>query len=822
MKRLIQFQFMLVLLLVCGQATIQAKRISQWQAQQQAYSFWGKQMPMKAKAKSRVVSTASLSTLGNDSYYVFNNDAGGFVIIAGDDAVAPVLGYTSTGAFDANNLPEGLKDLLKSYEQQIAALGKNYKANTTSTRAEFTGEKLLNTAKWNQGAPFNKYTPNNYVTGCVATAGAIVMKHHGYPAKGVGSHSYTWNGQNLTASFEHDYDWANMPVRYTGDNDAAFDGVARLMSDLGIAVNMQYANGGSASALEDLVTALKKYFGYSKYARHLKIEDLGAEAWNGRLRAEIDANRPVLYAASDANVGGHSFVIDGYKDESFSVNWGWGGYCDGFYRVGALNPEVDGTPQGDQYNSSQAAVFALQPSDGKEVLSNLGFIKVDGWLETLNMVVSDVKAGKDLTLYLLPVQCQGENSYTGKIAIALKNAKGETREVFAETEIKELKSGYYFYELLLNGACSVDAQEGDYLTVVSKEDGTDAYVEIYGPDMTEVHVPATGFLPRTFEVKVELGEGAEFVEASSSYNLKTWFYNGKPLQGCPYYFNVKIDEGIAKSFIELDGKSVPTVSFTNGVTFYAISPGLKPVYNLVVKTYRNYEEKTVEVNLSAPGQLKAELESKNLDYYVYTNIKVNGEIDKRDFDELNSHPFNSIDLSDAKVVAYDSYDANMIPDGAFWKNANLKHFKMPAGVNTLGFNAFRETGLVEIDLPETIQEFGLNTFWGCHSLADVYMRHKEAPSWISWCVFYNKGDKVSRTLHLYPGSKEKYQAYQYTQNWIVNFDNIVEDLVVTGINSATLDNKTMKSALYDLNGRRIPNVPSKGIYIQNGKKMIRK
>ena len=822
MKRLIQFQFMLVLLLVCGQATIQAKRISQWQAQQQAYSFWGKQMPMKAKAKSRVVSTASLSTLGNDSYYVFNNDAGGFVIIAGDDAVAPVLGYTSTGAFDANNLPEGLKDLLKSYEQQIAALGKNYKANTTSTRAEFTGEKLLNTAKWNQGAPFNKYTPNNYVTGCVATAGAIVMKHHGYPAKGVGSHSYTWNGQNLTASFEHDYDWANMPVRYTGDNDAAFDGVARLMSDLGIAVNMQYANGGSASALEDLVTALKKYFGYSKYARHLKIEDLGAEAWNGRLRAEIDANRPVLYAASDANVGGHSFVIDGYKDESFSVNWGWGGYCNGFYRVGALNPEVDGTPQGDQYNSSQAAVFALQPSDGKEVLSNLRFIKVDGYLETMNMNVTDVKAGKNLTLYLLPLQSYGENSYTGKIAIALKNAKGETREVFAETEIKELKSGYYFYELLLKGACSVDAQEGDYLTVVSKEDGTDAYVEIYGPDMTEVHVPATGFLPRTFEVKVELGEGAEFVEASSSYNLKTWFYNGKPLQGCPYYFNVKIDEGIAKSFIELDGKSVPTVSFTNGVTFYAISPGLKPVYNLVVKTYRNYEEKTVEVNLSAPGQLKAELESKNLDYYVYTNIKVNGEIDKRDFDELNSHPFNSIDLSDAKVVAYDSYDANMIPDGAFWKNANLKHFKMPAGVNTLGFNAFRETGLVEIDLPETIQEFGLNTFWGCHSLADVYMRHKEAPSWISWCVFYNKGDKVSRTLHLYPGSKEKYQAYQYTQNWIVNFDNIVEDLVVTGINSATLDNKTMKSALYDLNGRRIPNVPSKGIYIQNGKKMIRK
>ena len=147
---------------------------------------------------------------------------------------------------------------------------------------------------------------------------------------------------------------------------------------------------------------------------------------------------------------------------------------------------------------------------------------------------------------------------------------------------------------------------------------------------------------------------------------------------------------------------------------------------------------------------------------------------------------------------------------------------MPAGVNALGENAFRETGLVEIDLPETIREFGKSSFWGCHSLADVYMRHKEAPSMVSWSVFYIEGDCVIRTLHLYPGSKEKYETYPYTKNWIVYFDNIVEDLVTSGINSATLDNETIKSALYDLNGRRIPNVPSKGIYIQNGKKMIRK
>lgn len=814
MKRLLHIQFLLVLLLALGYSPLQAKRITQWQAQQQAYSFWGKQMPQKAKAKSRTATTASPS----DAYYVFNNDAGGFVIIAGDDAVTPVLGYTSTGSFDAENLPDGLKDLLKSYERQIAALGDNYVANQTATRAAFTGENLLNTAKWNQGNPFNKYTPNNYVTGCVATAGAIVMKHHGYPAKGTGSHTYTWNGQDLTANFEHDYDWASMPDKYTSGNDEAFNGVARLMSDLGVAVEMQYAKGGSGATMEALVTALKKYFGYSKYARLLAIADLGAEVWNDRLRAEIDANRPILYSAVNSNEGGHSFVIDGYKDESFSVNWGWGGYCDGFYRIGALNPETGGKPLGDQYNLSQSAVFSLQPSDGEEVISNLGFIKIDGYLETMNMNVTDVKADKKLNLYLLPLQSQGDNPFTGEVAIALKNAKGKTRKVFGAKTIKDFKPSFYKPLITLEGSCPVDAQEGDYLAIVSKEDRTDEYVEILGPDAEEVHLPATGFQPRTFEVKTELGEGAQFVEASSAYNWVSRLYNGKPLQGCPYYFDVKIDAGIAKSFIELDGKSVPTVSFSNGATFYAISPGVKPVYNLVVKTYRTYEEKTVEVTLAAPGQLKAELDSKNLDYYVYTNIKVNGEIDKRDFDELNCHSFTGIDLSNAKVVAYGYFKADMIPNFAFENNAYLEHFKMPAGVKELGSNAFMLTKLKEIDLPETIEEFGRNTFNACFELKNVYMRHKEAPYWINWCVFAAKGD-ITRTLHLYPGSKAKYEAHQYTQNWIVYFDNVVEDLEPTGIHSVTLDKNTAPKAIYDLNGRRIQNVPSRGIYIQNGKKI---
>lgn len=814
MKRLLHFQFLLVLLLALGYSPLQAKRITQWQAQQQAYSFWGKQMPQKAKAKSRAATTASRS----DAYYVFNNDAGGFVIIAGDDAVTPVLGYTSTGSFDAENLPDGLKDLLKSYERQIAALGDNYVANQTATRTGFTGENLLNTAKWNQNAPFNKYTPNNYVTGCVATAGAIVMKHYGYPAKGTGSHSYTWNGKTLTANFEHDYDWASMPAKYDGTNDAAFDGVARLMADLGVAVEMQYAKNGSGAYIGDMISALQTYFGYSKLTYLASIDDVGAEAWNAKLRGEIDGNRPILYSASDASAGGHSFIIDGYKDESFSVNWGWGGYCNGFYQIGALNPESTGRPTGDQYNIGQSAVIGLQPSDGTEKVSTMGFLKFAGQLQALNMNVTDVKKGQRGAIFSVPLGNTGDHSFTGEVVVALMNAKGEMREIVTSKPFKltDFAPGYYNSSLSFSIESKVDAEPGDYLAIMAKEDGSEEYIELYDPTFERMRLPATGYEPRTYEIRTKVGEGATIKQAGTFYNPSTNFYNGKPVIGSYYDYYLTIDEGISKYFVILNGKLVNYIRL--GTERPNSFRGLEPVYTLEVKTYRDYQEKELVINLEKAGTLKQALANENPDYFVYRNIKVNGEIDKRDFDELASHYFKSIDLSGAKVVAYDYFKADMVPDCAFEGNEYLEHFKMPAGVRELGFNAFYATMLKEIDLPETIEEFGRNTFNYCLNLTDVYMRHKEVPYWISWCVFASKFD-VYRTLHLYPGSKTKYESYPYTKNWIVYFDNVVEDLEPTGIHSVTLDKETGNKAIYDLNGRRITEAMKKGVYIKNGKKI---
>ena len=833
MKKITHVLLMALLLVQVIPSDLFAKKITAEQAKQQAYSFWSKEMPQKARAKCRQVATAGVvganktvitdivtATQGGESYYVFNNDAGGFVIIAGDDAVNPVLGYASTGSFDAKSLPDGLKDLLASYNRQIVAIGNTAKANQAKT---FVGQKLLSTAKWNQTTPFNKYIPGNYVAGCVATAGAIVMKHHGFPSRGKGSHSYVWNGQSLSANFEHDYDWTGMPAYYDGTNSDAFDGVARLMADLGVAVEMNYTRDGSGASLYSLAEAMKTYFGYSKYTRLTSIDYVGAEGWSDKLRAEIDANRPVLYSATDANGGGgHAFVIDGYQNDAFSVNWGWGGYCDGFYVMGALDPKGNNGETGEQYNIGQAAVFGLEPSDGTEKISPLTFYHVDGCLDELNMGTENVKQGQRFPVYLMPVLSQADQAFSCELGVALLSADGQVKEIMGSTSIKELQPGYYYSSITINCQSSVDAQAGDYVAVVTKEADSNEYVEVTGQDFEKVRMSAVGYEPKTFELRTHLDEGATFIEAPATYNWGERFYKGKPLMGAPYYFDVNIESGFAKSFVEMDGKEPSKARFSDGAEFYFISRGVKPVYDLVVKNYKVYEEKNVALTLSEPGQLKTELERLGLDYYVYKHIKVDGNIDQRDFEELNAHSFKSIDLSGSTVVAYGSSEADAIPEGAFWMNTALQHFKMPKGVVTLGVNAFRQTGLQDIDLPATIRNFGLNTFWGCHSLADVYMHHQEAPSWISWCVFYNKGNEVSRTLHLYPGCKAKYEAYQYTQNWIVNFDAVVEDLT-TGILRPTLSEKNKNSVVYDLNGRSLPHtLPSSGLYIQNGKKYIKR
>ena len=59
---------------------------------------------------------------------MFNGTGGGYVIVAGDDRVPAVLGYSDQGTFDSQDIPEAMQELLEGYAAQIEALSHGAKA----------------------------------------------------------------------------------------------------------------------------------------------------------------------------------------------------------------------------------------------------------------------------------------------------------------------------------------------------------------------------------------------------------------------------------------------------------------------------------------------------------------------------------------------------------------------------------------------------------------------------------------------------------------------------------------------------------------------
>lgn len=306
----------------------------------------------------------------------------GFVIVAGDDCMYPVLAYSLENAFRVKDMPAHVSGWLQGYEEEIA-----FRRQCESDSGETPQPPVLATAvspllstTWDQEPYYNNLCPydgvqgGRSVTGCTATATAQVMKYWNHPTTGCGSHSYTTtNCGTQSADFSNTtYDWTNMPNSLNAYSTATqLQAVGKLMYHVGVAVEMEYRYNSSSAAttggaLDDVSAenALKRYFKYSPALHSVSKVDYSNDAWCALLRNELDNSRPVLYSGRD-NSGGHAFVLDGYNNNGqFHVNWGWGGYCDGYYTMGTLNPSSGGTGgnTSHSYNLSNAAVIGIEPN----------------------------------------------------------------------------------------------------------------------------------------------------------------------------------------------------------------------------------------------------------------------------------------------------------------------------------------------------------------------------------------------------------------------------------------------------------------------------
>ena len=398
--------------------TIFAERVSQADAALVAKNFMSApavQTGVKKAVPTEMVLKKAASAEENQ-YYVYENANGeGWVMVAANDAAYPILAYSPAGKFNTENQPKNVKRWLRSYDNQIKYAEENDIAATEEVQEEWrklrTSPPLtpmgnvvvspLIKTTWDQDDPYWKYCPSKgsqktYV-GCVATAMAQVMNYWQWPKQGTGSHSYTSEQNSLYCEADFGattYDWDNMVDHYTTyysgtstisvstPTNAQKEAVSTLMYHCGVAVEMDYgvsSQGGSgamtiysnASATDSrcAANALWKHFGYKKsslkcYYRpggygYSKVNDA---TWLNLLKTELDAARPIMYGGAD-DEGGHSFVCDGYDDKNyFHFNWGWSGYCDGWYTVDNMVPGTGGSGAGNgSYNDDQDIIIGIEP-----------------------------------------------------------------------------------------------------------------------------------------------------------------------------------------------------------------------------------------------------------------------------------------------------------------------------------------------------------------------------------------------------------------------------------------------------------------------------
>jgi hypothetical protein len=350
----------------------------------------------------------------------------GFVVIAADDELEPVLAFALKGQFVGKAGNPLFDMLLKDTETRIhrARLDIAAKRQPSAERTRAKAKWAMLTAgltpevtagppspittvddecvaplvqtEWSQsttdyGTPmYNYYTPgpnffaspgsaNNYVCGCVATAMAQVMRYWQWPQGPVGTASFpvTVDGAPANQALRGGngaggaYDWADM-VLVPGSSVTAqqCQAIGALTADAAASVNMEYDMGGSdESGANPSAAVMRDVFNYANAA---SIDSGSITQYLAAIRPNLDAGQPVMLSISGP-AGGHEVVCDGYGYTTGTIyhhlNVGWGPYWAGLDDVWYNLPEIDPPESGYTFDSVDAVYYNMNPTTTGEIIS---------------------------------------------------------------------------------------------------------------------------------------------------------------------------------------------------------------------------------------------------------------------------------------------------------------------------------------------------------------------------------------------------------------------------------------------------------------------
>lgn len=303
---------------------------------------------------------------GQPAFYAFSNNGIGYVIIAADDRLTPVLGYSGTGHYPAQgqspnfdfvvqdfvNQVEFIRNQPEIQDQDIQVQWNHYLSGNVDLSIKATSDLApLMTCMWNQDSPYNELCPvdaagpgGHVYAGCVATAMSMIMYYYRYPLVGIGTHSYYAAGygtQSVNYGATH-YDWDGMMDEITQNSGQSIISVAQLQYQAGVAVNMQYGNDGSSAYNTDVSPAMISHFGFATSTQLAMRTSYTSTTWENLVVGQLDALKPVYYSGVDPTPvtgGGHAFICDGYQvtggTKLFHFNFGWGGYDNGYFTLAA-------------------------------------------------------------------------------------------------------------------------------------------------------------------------------------------------------------------------------------------------------------------------------------------------------------------------------------------------------------------------------------------------------------------------------------------------------------------------------------------------------